>query len=521
MSSTEPATSPESAPLTPRPVGTVYVVGAGPGDPALMTVRARALLDECDTIVHDAAIDPALFRRTSRRSFDEPERLAVKAVARGGKDRVGPALVKLARQGKRVVRLTSGDPVLFGHGGEEAQALHDAQVPFEIVPSVPADLAAPLYAGIPVTHPGLASAVTIVSDYGESADMGARTDWAALAKAGGTIVVHTDASRLGAHLAALARGGLSGDVPAAAIARGTTARQRTVVATLETLAADVAAAAVEGLVVAVVGWTVVLRDELSWFERRPLFGRRIVVTRPEPGSPLSVRLRELGADVLEMPTTRFEPLDLQPLYRALLSLGDYQWAVFTSQQAVKVVWETLRVAKRDARAFAGLKLAAVGSATADALLERGLVVDVLPERFVAEGVLEVLRDRDDVSGARVLYPVADGARDTLAQGLRELGAQVDVLPIYRSSTTVEGAETLAAALRDGTVDLVTFTAGSTVRGFVDVVGPELATLAPAASIGPITSAAARAAGLEVSIEAEPATSDGLVEAILRSLTGDR
>jgi uroporphyrinogen III methyltransferase/synthase len=263
---------------------------------------------------------------------------------------------------------------------------------------------------------------------------------------------------------------------------------------------------------------VILRDELAWFERRPLFGKRIVVTRPEPNTALSLRLRELGADVIEMPATRIEPLDLQPLYRGLLALKEYQWVVFTSRHAVRIVWEVLRAAKKDARAFASVKIVAVGPATADELLKHGLAVDVVPERYSSEGVLDALLERDDVRGARVLYPVAEGARDVLAQGLREIGAQVEPLTIYRSQVVAEGADPLKEALRSGSVDYVTFTAGSTVRGFIDAVGPELATRSPAATIGPITSAAAREAGLDVHIEAAPATTEGLVDALLAALS---
>jgi uroporphyrinogen III methyltransferase / synthase len=495
--------------------GIVYIVGAGPGDPGLLTLRARYVLDNCEAIVYDAEIDASVLRSTTRNTVEEPELRAVGTLPGGVRDRVGPRLVKLARMGKRVVRLTKGDPMLFAHGGEEAQSLNDADIEFEIVPGVPADSAVPAYAGIPVTYPGLSSAVTFASRYGESADMGARTNWEALSKAGGTIVVNASADVLAEHLSALVAGGMPGDVPAAAIAFGTTPRQRTIVATLETLAERVAAAQLgDASVIAVMGWTVVMRDELSWFERRPLFGKRIVITRPEPNTPLSIRLRELGADVIEMPATRIELLDLAPLYGALLALGDYQWVVFTSQQTVKIVWQTLRAAQRDARAFAGTQIVAVGPGTADALLQHGLAVDVIPERYSAEGVLEALRDRIDLTGAQVLYPVAEGARDVLAQGLRELGAEVEELPVYRSLSVGEEVDELKDALRAGSIDYVTYTAGSTVRGFVQAVGPELAARARAATIGPITSAAARELGLSVSIEANPATVEGLVQAIL-------
>jgi uroporphyrinogen III methyltransferase/synthase len=268
-------------------------------------------------------------------------------------------------------------------------------------------------------------------------------------------------------------------------------------------------------VITIIGWSVVLREELSWFERRPLFGRRIVVTRATAQAhALSEKLRDLGADVLEMPATQIARLDLAPLRATFERLGEIDWLFFTSQNAVAIFWEQLLGGGRDARALAGVKVGAVGPATAGALLEHGVAVDVIPSRFVAESLLEVLQTRTDVSGSRALFVTAEGARDVLQDGLRELGASVDVIEAYRSIPDGEGAERLARAIESERVDVVTFTSGSAVRGYIDAVGEELAVKVPGASIGPQTSEAMREAGIEVRYEARESTIDGLVAAIV-------
>ncbi|HEX5581265.1 MAG TPA: uroporphyrinogen-III C-methyltransferase, partial [Gemmatimonadaceae bacterium] len=383
--------------------GIVHLVGAGPGDPGLLTVRARQLLDRCDAIVHDALTHPAMLLRS------DPTRAPAElhfVGKRGGDERsarqedINDLLVRLAREGKRVVRLKGGDPFVFGRGSEEAQALAEAGVPFEVVPGVTSGVAAPAYAGIPVTHRGLSTSVTLVTGHESPDKHDSQTDWAALARAGGTIVLYMGVKRLPEIAAALTAGGMPGEIPAAAIEWGTWPRQRTVVATLDTLADEMGRAGVAAPVITVIGWTVVLRDEIAWLEQRPLHGRRIVVTRPANASVLAARLAELGAEVHAVPATRLERLDAEPLREAMQWLDSYEWVVFTSQNAVRFFWEELRASGRDARALATCKLAVVGPATSDALLARGLAVDVMAERFVAEGVLEALSGRDDVVGAR-------------------------------------------------------------------------------------------------------------------------
>jgi len=501
--------------------GRVFLVGSGPGDPGLITVRGKHLIESADAVVYDALANSALLPPAARET-GRPELYYVGK--RGGEnapvsqEEINQLLVRLAREGKRVVRLKGGDPFVFGRGSEEAQAMNDASVAFEVVPGITAGIAAAAYAGIPVTHRGLSTSVTFVTGHEDPAKPHTQTNWSALAKAGGTIVLYMGVKTLTSITDALIRGGMAPEMPAASIQWGTQPRQRTVIATLETIAAKAIEQNISAPAITVIGWSVVLRDELSWFEKRPLFGRRIVVTRAtQQAQALTDKLRELGADVVEMPATQVARLDLAPLRAAIGELSRYQWLILTSQNAVSIFWEQLLGEGRDSRALAGLKIAAVGPATAGALLEHGIAVDVIPQRFVAEGLLEVMRERDDVISKRILYVTAEGARDVLPQGLREIGAAVDVIPAYRSVLDGEGAERLARAIEAGKLDLATFTSGSAVRGYVDAIGEDLATQLPAASIGPQTSDALREAGIEVKAEAKESTLDGLVSAVLSAV----
>jgi uroporphyrinogen III methyltransferase/synthase len=321
--------------------------------------------------------------------------------------------------------------------------------------------------------------------------------------------------------AALVDGGLAADTPAAAVQWGTYPRQRVVTATLATLAEEVAAQELGAPVITVIGRAVSLRETIAWFDRRPLFDRRVIVTRAEAQAPtLGARLRSLGAEVIEAPATRIEAMDATPLWDALARIGEYEWLALTSQNAVRLLWETLRAMGRDARALAGVKVVAVGTATAEAMLAHGIAVDLVPARFVAEGVLEALAERDDVRGARVLYPAAEGAREVLPAGLARLGATVDVVHVYRSVPDEDGARTLRATIERDDAELVTFTSASAVQGYVAAVGEELARRLPAASIGPVTSDAARAAGIEVVAEATTPSIASLVEAVTRHFARD-
>ncbi|MGH2901456.1 MAG: uroporphyrinogen-III C-methyltransferase, partial [Solirubrobacteraceae bacterium] len=357
-----------------------------------LTLRGGELLVTCDAIVYDALANPALLALAQVRERDVPVELH-DVGKRGGaaesakQDEINALLVRLAQEGKRVVRLKGGDPLVFGRGSEEAQALAAAGIRFEIVPGVTAGIAAPAYAGIPVTHRGMATSVTFVTGHEDPSKERTTVDWSALARSGGTIVLYMGVKSLPRIAAALIDGGLAADTPAAAVEWGTHPRQRTVTATLATLAGAIERESVEAPVITVIGSVVSLRDEISWFDARPLFGRRVVVTRARSQSAsLSERLAAMGAQVVEMPATRIERTDSVPLRAAIARLSEFGWVMFTSQNAVRIFWEELRALSLDARAFAGVKIAAVGPATASALLEHGLAVDVSPERFVAEAL---------------------------------------------------------------------------------------------------------------------------------------
>jgi uroporphyrinogen III methyltransferase/synthase len=507
--------------VSDAPRGIVYLVGAGPGDPGLLTVRGRELLASCDIIASDALANPAIV--SAARAVNP--RVAVFEVGkRGGsadsasQEAINALLVKLGREGKRVVRLKGGDPLVFGRGSEEAQALAAAGVAFEIVPGVTAGVAAPAYAGIPVTHRGVATSVTFVTGHEDPAKPDTQTDWAALARTGGTIVLYMGVKALPRIVEALVAGGMALDTPAAAVQWGTYARQRTVVATITTLADAAAREELDAPVITIIGPVVGLREEIAWFDRLPLFGRRVVVTRATAQvSVLRDALTTLGADVLELPALRVEPMDPAPLREALERPDIYKWIVLTSQNAVALVWDALRAAGQDARSLAGVRIACVGKSTSDALLARGLAADVMPSRFVAEAVLEMLAKREDVRGTRVLYVSAEGARDVLPDGLRALGCTVDVVRAYRTVSDGTGAEGLRAALESGAVDAVTFASASAVRGFIEAVGEQLARRAPAVSIGPVTSEAVRAAGISLAAESSEATIPALVTTVVASL----
>ena len=498
--------------------GKVFFVGAGPGELDLITVRGKQLIESADAVVYDALANSELLPAGAREA-GRPELYYVGK--RGGarnpvtQNEINELLVRLAREGKRVVRLKGGDPFVFGRGSEEAQAMNDASIPFDVIPGITAGIAAPAYAGIPVTHRGLSTSVTFVTGHEDPAKPHTQTNWAALAKSGGTIVLYMGVKTLPSIVDALLKGGMPPETPAAAIQWGTRPGQRTVVATLEKIASKAQEKNIAAPAIVVIGWSVVLRDELNWFEHRPLFGRRIVVTRAtQQAQALSEKLRELGADVMQMPATLIARLDLTPLRRAIGEVSGYDWLILTSQNAVSIFWEQLLGESRDARALAGLKVAGVGPATAGALLEHGIAVDLIPKRFVAEGLLELMQAREDVSGKRVLYVTAEGSRDVLPQGLREIGAEVVVIEAYRSIADGQGAERLARTVESGKLDLATFTSGSAVRGYVDAIGEDLARRVPAASMGPQTSDALREAGIEVKAEAKESTLDGLVSAVL-------
>ncbi len=509
---------------------TVHLVGAGPGDPGLLTVRALALLQRADVVVYDRLSQASLLDLAP----DHAERIDVgKAPGhlRLTQEEVNALLVERGKAGATVVRLKGGDPFVFARGGEEAAALASAGVPFDVVPGITSAIAVPAYAGIPVTLRHSSTSVTIVTGHEEpGAGEDGTVDWRAVARVGGTIVVLMGVARIGRIAAELMAGGRSPDTPVAAVHWGTRPEQRTTRATLATIGeADLATPS-----------TIVVGDvaatDLAWFENRPLFGRRIVVTRARAqASDLVDRLAELGAAVVEAPAIVLrEPDDGGAALRvAAARLHTYDWVVVTSPNGARRLLAAVRAVGGDARAFGRAKLAAIGPGTADELAAGNLVADLVPPQFVAESLLEAFpdaarpaalaADATDPTGpgdgwrqgrGRVLLARAAVARDVLPEGLRAKGWHVEVVEAYRTEPVPLDAAT-AAAIADA--EMVTFTSSSTVTNFLDALrGAPAPTATPpvVAAIGPVTAATAREAGLEVAVEAPVHTIAGLVDAVV-------
>jgi uroporphyrinogen III methyltransferase / synthase len=482
--------------------GTVYLVGAGPGDPGLLTARALELIARADVILHDR-LSPAEALASARADAQVVDVGKVGGGEQVPQEETTRLLVEHALAGRDVVRLKGGDPFVFGRGGEEAQACRAAGVPFEVVPGVTAGVAAPAYAGIPVTQRGVASAVAFVTGHEDPAKPETAIDWEALARFPGTLVFYMGVRRLERIAERLVACGRDGDEPAAVVERGTMAGQRTVRAPLRELPGAAAAAGVRAPAITLVGPVAALHEELGWLEGRPLAGRTIAVTRARAqASALAARLRELGAGVVEAPAIRVEPLDAE-----IPVLAGYDLLCVTSPNGAHELMRRVR----DARALAGPRIAVIGPGTARAMREHGIEPDVAPPRSVAESLAEALAD---VPVRRALIARAEEARDVLPDALRARGAEVDVLALYR--TVAEPLDDGARAAALG-ADYATFTSASSARFFHaaagTLAGPRLV------SIGPATSAALRELGFDPAVEAADHTPDGLVAALLADASG--
>lgn len=514
--------------------GVVYLVGAGPGDPGLMTLRSLELIASADAIYYDRLIPPGALdgARGDTELVYVGKAPGVPSVPQ---EEIGERLIEAAKEGKSVVRLKGGDPFVFGRGGEEGEALREAGIEFELVPGITAGVAASAYAGIPVTHRDDASAVAFVTGHEDPEKEESALDWEALARFPGTLVFYMGVKRLGDNAAALITAGRAADEPAAAIERGTMEGQRTVVATLGTLAEAVAREEVRAPALIVVGGVVGRRDALAWLERRPLYGKRIVVTRARAqASGLAKMLRNLGAEVVELPAIRIEPtIESDEVRRAVERIGDYSLIVLTSPNGVRLLFEAMRHAGLDARALgnpkkqqvgdegtsaagnSGTTVAAIGPGTARALSRCGISADIVPERFVAESLVESLA-AVEVSGKKVLVARAAEARDVIPEHLEGRGAKVDVVALYETVREEPSAEAVEAAQA---ADYVTFTSSSTVHNLTEALDDRFPKGARIVSIGPVTSEAARDAGLEVDVEAGPHDIDGLIAALLADAGG--
>ena len=500
----------------------VYLIGAGPGDPGLFTLRGRDCLAAADVVIYDALANDALLGHARK----DAELIYVGKVAGNHalpQDGINQLLVDKAREGKVVARLKGGDPYIFGRGGEEAEALLEAGIPFEEVPGISSTIAAPAYAGIPLTHRNFASSVTIITGHENPDKPGSVHNWQALARSASTLVFVMGMKNLPDIARNLLEAGMDPATPAALVYRGTTSRQRSLVATL----ADLPQAAVDqgfsNPSVIVVGKVCSLHDQLGWFEQRPLFGRSVVVTRArEQASGLAQELGRLGADVIQCPTIEISPLpDYAELDAAIARLSEYAWLIFTSVNGVRWFWKRLEAAGKDSRALGLCRVAAIGPATAEALEARGIRPDFIPERYVAEGVVEGLLARGKVDGVRMLLPRAAKAREVLPEELRKAGGRVDVISAYETIPAATRKDEVLERIQAGTLDCITFGSSSTVENFLSLIPAETLRAHPdvrLAAIGPVTAKTLEAHGLPCHIMPEEYTIPALVQALVSHYT---
>lgn len=502
--------------------GKVFLVGAGPGHPGLITLRGLECVRQADLILYDYLSNPALLRHA--RAGAEALYVGKRARRHALNQRsIENLMILRARAGKTVVRLKGGDPLLFGRGAEEAEALRKARIAVEIVPGVTAATAVTAYAGIPVTHREHASAIALVTGHEDPAKEGSAVDYRNLAAFGGTLVFYMGVERVGRIAAQLVEHGKKSSTPVALIRWGTTGRQQTLVGTLADIASRVRRSRFAPPALIVVGSVVKLRARLNWFEKLPLFGRRIVVTRTRAqAGELRRRLEELGAEVIELPTIEIlPPRDPKPLARAVGKIAAYDWLVFTSPNGVDCFFKEFDRIHGDIRRLGPVRLAAIGPATAAKLRERGLRTDLMPREYVAERIVNEMKKQK--GRGRVLLARADIARDALPRGLRRIGYHVDEAAAYRT-VPAPRADALDDLLSRG-ADCVTFTSSSTAENFAALLGRKKMRSLPGrprmASIGPVTSATLRKLGLKVSVEAKTHTIPGLVARILQAVKSDK
>jgi len=493
--------------------GMVWLVGAGPGDPGLFTLRGRQILERADVIVYDRLASPRLLKYAR----PDAERVYVgKQSSRHTltQDEINAVLVDRGLKGLTVCRLKGGDPFIFGRGGEEAEACRAAGISFGVVPGVTSAIAAPAYAGIPVTHRGLCTALGIITGHEDPTKGGTTIRWDGLAKGLDTLVFLMGVENLPNIVQQLTEQGKSPDTPVALVRWGSTTRQETLVGTLANIVQRVRETGFKAPAVTVVGEVVRLRESLQWFDNRPLFGRTVVVTRArEQASDLADTLETLGAETIEFPTIRTEATpeaDTSPILGCLPL--DYDWIIFTSANTVPFLLNALRVNGGDVRSLGGSKIAAIGPGTSKALTDLGLTVDYVPTEFVAESVAAGFPV--DPFGLRILLPRAEIAREVLPEALADRGAEVTILPVYRTLPDTDGVEDLRTRLAENTVDVVTFTSSSTVRNFHAAVGDVPMDGVFIACIGPITASTARELGYNVGLVSESYSISGLVDALV-------
>jgi uroporphyrinogen III methyltransferase / synthase len=497
----------------------VYLVGAGPGDPGLITVKGKDCIATADVVIYDYLAAPALL------SHARKDAQLIYVGKKGGdhtlpQDQINALIVEKARQGFTVCRLKGGDPFIFGRGGEEIEELISAGIDFEVVPGVTSAIAAPAYAGIPLTHRRLASSVTFITGHEDPTKESSSINWEALAKIGGTLVFFMGVKNLPNITGQLLHSGMPADTPVALVRWGTTPSQQTVTGTLETIQAIAESAAIRPPSLIVVGDVVSLRDSMKWFENRPLFGKTIVVTRARSqASDMVARLTQLGATCMECPVIKVVPGDdYQALDAAISKIKEYDWLVFTSVNGVDYFFNRLFENGKDVRCLGHLKTAVIGPATAERLKNYSIATDIIPESFRAESIIEAFKV-EKISGKKILLPRAKEARPILPDELTKMGAHVDEITAYQTVLDGDQAQTLIKQLEAGEIDIITFTSSSTVTNFKSLLPADrfdaLIQNVTIASIGPITSETAQKNGFTVHISAEEYTIPGLCEAILK------
>ena len=502
-------------------VGKVYLVGAGPGMPDLITLRGVKCLHEADVVIYD-------FLAANLLQHVPAGTETIYVGKKQGKhtvhqEAINQMLVDHAREGRAVVRLKGGDPFIFGRGGEEARVLAAHQIPFEVVPGVTAGVAAATFAGIPLTMRGYNTSVAFVTGHEDPTKLVSTIEWSKLAAGVGTLVIFMGVKNLADIVERLIVGGRDPQTPTAVVRWGATPSQFTVVGTLGTIVDRVRASGLKPPAVIIVGKVVELRDQINWFEEKPLFGKTVVVTRTrQQASDLVAKLSALGAECLECPTIQVVPPDdWLPLDRAIERLERYDWLVLTSVNGVNFFFERLFQQGRDVRSLGGVRTASIGPATARRLRDFGLKSDIIPESYVAESVIDAFQG-EILDGKRILLPRAKEARPILPVELRKMGGHVDEIAAYQTQQVSEGMNRLIGRLEDHSVDLVTFTSSSTVKNFKAAVPPdrfdELMSGVKTACIGPITAETATQLGFNVDIEATEYTIPGLCEAVLAYYT---
>jgi len=505
-----------------KKIGKVYLVGAGPGDPGLITVRGQYLLERAEVVVYDYLASRRLLR------FVPTDAQFVYAGKRGGvkhvhtQDEINQMLVDFALAGKTVVRLKGGDPFIFGRGGEELEMLAASNIPFEVVPGVTSATAAATYAGIPITHRDYTASVAFLTGHEDPTKSSSNIDWSKIATGVGTIVVYMGIKNLPIIVENLIDNGRSPETPVAVVRWASTPEQRSVVGTLGTIADIVRQEDIKPPALIVIGEVVKLRDTIDWFEKRPLFGKRMIVTRTrQQASELVARLEEAGASCYECSTINIKPVDSYEVFDEELDrINEYHWILFTSLNGVIYFFQRLYAKGMDARDLKGPSIAVVGKSTADLLLSYGVNADLIPPTFTGEGLAESLLDQG-IEGRNILVPRAKEGREILPEMLRGGGAQVMVTPVYKNVPPQGRKDELRAELEGGQVDLVTFTSSSTVRNFLTMVDAseqeELLRLMDGvkiAAIGPITAKTVTDSGLQVDIQPESYTIAAMVQSII-------